>query len=57
MTTPARRALLDPKRWLKTLIALAIVWVVGWFLTGTVNGAFTVLVLVTLFGLCGALFT
>jgi hypothetical protein len=57
MTTPIRRALLNPKAWLQTLLALAVIWVVGWFLTGTINGAFAILVLVTLFGICGALYT
>jgi hypothetical protein len=57
MTTPLRRALLNRKGWLQTLLALAAIWVVGWFLTGTVTGAFTILALVTLFGICGAFYT
>lgn len=57
MTTPLRRALADPKVWIQTLVTLAVIWVIGWFLTGTISGAVTVVVLVALFGLCGVLYT
>lgn len=57
MTTPVRRALGNPKVWLHTLATLAVIWVVGWFLTGTISGTFTIVALVALFGLCGVLYT
>lgn len=57
MRTPVRRALRDPKVWLQTVVALTVIWGIGWFLTGTISGAFTIVVLVTLFGLGGVLYT
>ena len=57
MSSRLRAACRDPKVWLTFAFILALIWCVGYFLTGTVLGAFIVVTLAVLFGLFGVFYT
>jgi hypothetical protein len=57
MSSRLRAACRDPKVWLTFTFTLAVIWCVGYVLTGTVLGAFIVVALAVLSGLFGVFYT
>jgi len=51
----AKNPLLSPKAWSLCLIAVAVIWLLGLMLTGTVRGAFVVAGSVTFFSVVSIL--
>lgn len=57
MTTPKKRSWTSPNAWLQFFFLVSCIGIVGFFITGTINGAIVFMVLFTVMGLFGILYT